>query len=571
MLKHRTLILSLAVAVAATLAISTETANAQATAPAATQSGQTIRDAYKGIFLIGTAADVPGGFSGLELKLVRDHFNTLTPENSFKPASVHPAEERWTFERTDALMQWCQENNIAVHGHTLVWHAQTNPWFFEGGDKAVVTKRLQDHIATLVGRYKGKIQGWDVVNEAIADGPNPQTENLRNSPWLQTMGPEFLTVAFKAAHAADPAAKLYYNDYNIEAGAKHESSMHLLRRLISEGAPIHGVGIQGHWSTTSLPYDALDKAIANYRSLGLKVSITELDITVGGTSGGQLTQTGGQGGQAGPGGGGGFFGRGNRAAALNPSDAVRAAVTDLNDEQRGKLGAVSETFIDQMVQWQVSSQEAIQAAQPRSGQGRFPSQEDIARYNAVQYQQNLLRDGIVNEAEVAATAVLTPVQAQTWLKARLKAQVASRMVTMGLTEAQNAQVDTAVNTHATKLAEAKDKAALASAKAAFWKEIVGVLDDAQVAMVLAPAVDLSRSRIPGPLSAQAAKAQADAYARVFAILLKHKDVVERVTFWGLNDRRSWRMGENPLLFDVMNQPKPAYQAIVDAVQNPQSR
>ena len=148
-----------------------------------------------------------------------------------KPALVHPSEDTWRFERTDALVQWCADNNLAVHGHTLVWHAQTNPWFFRDGDKVAVTKRLKDHISTLVGRYKGKIQGWDVVNEAINDGGNAQTaqtENLRNSSWFQALGPEFLTLAFKFAHEADPDAKLYYNDYGIEAGPKHASSLVLL-------------------------------------------------------------------------------------------------------------------------------------------------------------------------------------------------------------------------------------------------------------------------------------------------------------------------------------------------------
>ena len=181
------------------------------------------------------------------------------------------------------------------------------------------------------------------------------------------MGPEFLTLAFKYAHDADPDAKLYYNDYGIEAGPKHESSMVLLRRLIKDGAPIHGVGIQGHWSTANVPYEAIDKAIKDYASLGLKVSITELDVTIRGAAGGQ-------------------FGPGGR---------------------------------------------------PR-GEVTPPSPEDL-------------------------------------------------------------------------------------------------------------------------------KAQADAYAKLFAIFIKHKDVVERVTFWGLSDRRTWRFGQHPLIFDASNQRKPAYAAIIDAL------
>src|SRR3954468_13272714 len=266
-------------------------ATAPATMPVVDQTGPTIKDTYAKHFLIGTAGDIPGNYSDVETALIKQNFGIVTPENCMKPAPVHPAEGTWQFERPDALVKWCEENKIAVHGHTLVWHAQTSPWFFEGGDKEVVTKRLKDHITTLVGRYKGRIHSWDVVNEAINDGGNDETaktENLRNSQWLRTLGPEFLTLAFKFAHEADPDAKLYYNDYSIEVGPKHASSMALLKRLIAEGAPIYGVGIQGHWSTLTVPYAAIDQAIADYASLGLKVSITELDVTIRGASGGQF-------------------------------------------------------------------------------------------------------------------------------------------------------------------------------------------------------------------------------------------------------------------------------------------
>ncbi len=237
----------------------------------------TIKDVYKKHFLIGTAGDLPGNYSDEELALVKDNFNVVTPENCMKPDPVHPSKDTWKFERPDALMKWCADNRIAVHGHTLVWHSQTNDWFFRDGDKDAVTQRIKDHISTLVGRYKGKIQGWDVVNEAISDGGDAKTaktENLRNSPWLKALGPDFIPLAFKFAHEADPDAKLYYNDYGIEAGPKHESSVVLLKRLIKDGVPIHGVGIQGHWSTARIPYEALDKAIDDYAKLGLKVSIT---------------------------------------------------------------------------------------------------------------------------------------------------------------------------------------------------------------------------------------------------------------------------------------------------------
>lgn len=160
-------------------------------------------------------------------------------------------------------------------------------------------ERLSNHIHTVVGCFKGKVMGWDVVNEAINDGGDGQEENLRNSPWARAIGPDYLTWAFKWAHEADPDAQLYYNDYNIDQGAaqsrgKHASSMLLLKRLLKEGAPINGVGIQGHWHlNTNIP--DVEKAIEDYASLGLKVSISELDVTSSGENSGAFPSRGGGG------------------------------------------------------------------------------------------------------------------------------------------------------------------------------------------------------------------------------------------------------------------------------------
>ncbi len=230
---------------------------------------------------------------------------------------------------------------------------------------------MKQHIETTVGRYKGQLQSWDVVNEAINDGGNEETsmtEHLRNSKWLQSLGPEFLTLAFKYARAADPTAVLYYNDYNIESGSKHASSMVLLKRLLADGAPVDGVGIQGHWRSGRVPFEDIEKAITDYASLGLKVSITELDVTIRGEAGGQF---------------------GNRRAARS----TQPTIEELN-------------------------------------------------------------------------------------------------------------------------------------------------------------------------------AQAEDYAKLFAIFKKYEKVIERVTFWGLNDRRTWRFGQHPLLFDANNNPKPAYASIVNTIAKP---
>jgi len=178
---------------------------------------------------------------------------------------------------------------------------------------------------------------------------------------------------------------------------------------------------------------------------------------------------------------------------------------------------------------------------------------------------------MINEAEIALVAILAPSQAQKWQTARLKDLVTSRLRPVGLTDAQTVKADAIIATHAPKVLEARDRDALLAAKAAFWKEIVGILDNAQLTVLLAPSQDGAGGRGGRGASvatAEGLKAQADAYARVFAIFEKHKNTVERVTFWGLNDRRSWRAGENPLIFDINNQRKPAYDAIVNALLHP---
>jgi endo-1,4-beta-xylanase len=268
-----------------------------------------LKDAYAGKFLIGTAGDVPGRYSEAELANIKANYNIITPENSMKPQPTHPSEDTYNFTTPDALVKWCGENNIKVWGHTLAWHAQTAPWFFQPGTndqpvtRELAMERLSNHIHTVVGRYKGRVVGWDVVNEAINDRGGGETENLRNSSWVKAIGPDYLTLAFKWAHEADPDAQLYYNDYNIDQdtnydratpqySGKHTSSMLLLKRLIKDGAPINGVGIQGHWHLYNNIPD-VEKAIADYESLGLKVSISELDVTATGENSGAFPTRGG--------------------------------------------------------------------------------------------------------------------------------------------------------------------------------------------------------------------------------------------------------------------------------------
>jgi len=267
----------------------------------ASATSKALKDAYVGTFLMGAAGDLRR-YSDAELANIKTHYNILTPENCMKPLPIHPSEDRYNWTTADALVQWCEENGVKVWGHTLLWHSQTGRWFFQGTDGEPATRelalaRLKKHIMTVVGRYKGKIIGWDVVNEAIEDRGAGETENLRNRSWYTTIGPDVLTMAFKWAREADPDAKLYYNDYGIEQGAvenkgKHASSMMLLKRLIAEGVPIDGVGIQGHWHLGTNLAD-VEKAITNYASLGLEVSITELDVTAAGRNSGAFGARGG--------------------------------------------------------------------------------------------------------------------------------------------------------------------------------------------------------------------------------------------------------------------------------------
>lgn len=293
-----------------------------------TLSQKSLKEAFAGKFLIGCADDLTSNNDTYQTN-IKAQYDIVTPENCMKPQPIHPSEDTYNFKTTDAMVDWCEKNGLKVWGHTLAWHAQTPAWFFQAvnpktveaqparrqgggfdpnaprlsmdkmwensikGDlasKKVALERLEKHIKTVVGRYKGRIIGWDVFNESIIDGGDGMTEGLRNFSWYKVAGPEVLTKAFKWAHQADPKAKLYYNDYNIEQGAvqnkgKHASSMLLLKRLIKEGAPITGVGIQGHWHLDTNLAD-VEKAIENYASLGLKVSITELDVTATGDNSG---------------------------------------------------------------------------------------------------------------------------------------------------------------------------------------------------------------------------------------------------------------------------------------------
>ncbi len=265
------------------LGASVATADSIASQDANKGRSESLKDASKNDFYIGTClgGKLPDSYSPDETDMIVKQYNAVTPENCMKPQPIHPSETNWNWDEADALVQFAHDHHMVVYGHTLVWHNQTPQWFFKDGDKPasrdLLLARLETHIQTEVGRYKGKIRAWDVVNEAIDDrGKN----DLRKSNWDKIIGDDFIEYAFRYAHEADPDAGLQYNDYNIETGAKFQKTLRLLNKLKTDNVPITSVGIQGHWLLDSVPFKDIENAIVEFGKLGLKVNITELDIDV---------------------------------------------------------------------------------------------------------------------------------------------------------------------------------------------------------------------------------------------------------------------------------------------------
>jgi endo-1,4-beta-xylanase len=248
----------------------------------ATVQEKGLKDYYDKYFPVG-AAVTPQNLRGADSLLLVTHFNSLTAENAMKMGPIHPAEDRWNWAPADAIVQFAQDHGMKMRGHTLCWHTQAPGWLFRDSagkqvSKEVLLLRLKNHINEVVNRYKGKIYAWDVVNEVISDN---DSSFYRNSIWYQVCGEDFIVKAFEYAHAADPKAILFYNDYDTEDPKKRERIYTMLKKLIAAKVPVHGVGLQGHWNI----YDAdlgreLAASIEKFASLGLKVQVTELDISV---------------------------------------------------------------------------------------------------------------------------------------------------------------------------------------------------------------------------------------------------------------------------------------------------
>ena len=257
-----------------------------------TNTAKGLKDYYKDYFLIG-AAVTPRSLHGDDSALIVNHFNSITAENAMKMGPIHPRENEYFWKDADSIATFAKKHGLKMRGHTLCWHAQAPAWMFknEKGDtvtKEVLLQRLKEHITTVVNRYKDRVYGWDVVNEAIDDNDSIV---YRKSAWYKICGEDFIAKAFEYAHAADPKAILFYNDYNTENPKKREKIYQVVKKLKESGVPINGVGLQGHWSINNPPREELEKSIQMFSSLGLQVQVTELDVSVyAGRQGGQLTQ-----------------------------------------------------------------------------------------------------------------------------------------------------------------------------------------------------------------------------------------------------------------------------------------
>ena len=274
-----------------------------------------------------------------DIALVKEQFNQISPENDLKWALIQPEEgpNGYDFGPADAYVNFGLSNHMYIVGHTLVWHSQTPPWVFAGtnlppgmtnrpspslaattnatgtnapgnrrfgrgfgrgfgggfggfgfnmnnphASREELLQRMHDHITTVVGRYKGKVKVWDVVNEAVADGG---TNILRNSPWLQIIGPDFIAKAFEYAHEADPDAILRYNDYSLENPAKRHKLITLIKSLQAQHVPVMAIGSQTHVNVSSPSFEQEDQALTELETLGLPIHITEFDVN--GARGGQ--------------------------------------------------------------------------------------------------------------------------------------------------------------------------------------------------------------------------------------------------------------------------------------------
>ena len=212
---------------------------------------------------------------------IAEQFSALTAENSMKWEKLQPLEDVFYWDIADRLVEFAAANDMHVTGHALVWHQQTPDWVFEDdqgnpASRELLLSRMERHIKAVVGRYRGKVQSWDVVNEALSEDGSP-----RESKWRRIIGDDYIEKAFRFAHEADPDALLYYNDFNMYFPGKRAGAIRLVQYLLDRGVPIHGIGLQAHLELDQPRSIALiEESIVEYAALGLDVMLTELDVSV---------------------------------------------------------------------------------------------------------------------------------------------------------------------------------------------------------------------------------------------------------------------------------------------------
>ena len=240
-----------------------------------------LKDAVGDKFLMGVALNVnqSSGVDTSSIKLVKQHFNSIVAENCMKCEVIHPEEDRYDFTLADQFVSFGEKNGMAGVGHCLLWHSQLAPWFCvdEKGNNVtpeVLKQRMKDHITTIVTRYKGRIKGWDVVNEAILEDGS-----YRKSKFYEILGEEFIPLAFQYAHEADPDAELYYNDYAMNMPGKREGVVKLVSSLKEKGIRIDAVGMQGHMGMDYPDINEFEQSIVAFAGTGVKVMVTEWDMS----------------------------------------------------------------------------------------------------------------------------------------------------------------------------------------------------------------------------------------------------------------------------------------------------
>jgi endo-1,4-beta-xylanase len=269
--------------------------SAESTESVSARDVPSISKRYKDSFAVGAAVE-PYQLDQIDAEVLKRHYSSIVAENVMKPINIQPEEGKFNFTETDKLVKFANENGMELRFHTLVWHSQVPDWFFmdeEGNpmvdetdskqrdkNKKLLLKRLETHIKTIVKRYKNDINSWDVVNEAI-DEYAPNERGLRESPWYQITGDDYIKVAFETANRyAAQDAKLYINDYNTEVSPKRDHLYDLVKDLLKQGVPIDGVGHQAHIQIGWPSIQETEESINMFAELGLDNQITELDVSL---------------------------------------------------------------------------------------------------------------------------------------------------------------------------------------------------------------------------------------------------------------------------------------------------